>query len=119
MWFALPCPCGLRFGKAVRACASCGEVRAPRGSRLSAIQAVEERRHSALYDLILPHSEHASLGFRNMNERAQACLLKAVECEHAARHSKDESVRLLYLDLAKQWRTLAEHVETRSPASQL
>jgi hypothetical protein len=47
-----------------------------------------------------------------MNERAQACLLKAVECEHAARHSKDESVRLLYLDLAKQWRTLAEHVET-------
>jgi hypothetical protein len=43
-----PRPCGLRFGKAVRVCASCGEVRAPRGSRLSAIQAVEERRHLAL-----------------------------------------------------------------------
>ena len=47
-----------------------------------------------------------------MNERVQACLLKAAECEHAALQSKDESARLLYLDLAKHWRTLAEHAET-------
>jgi hypothetical protein len=47
-----------------------------------------------------------------MNERVQACLLKAAECEHAALQSKDESARLLYFDLAKHWRTLAEHVGT-------
>jgi hypothetical protein len=35
----------LRFGKAVPGLC---ELFAPRGSRLSAIQAVEERRHSAL-----------------------------------------------------------------------
>ncbi len=46
-----------------------------------------------------------------MNEQAQACLLKA-ECEHAALQSKDENARLLYLDLANHWRTLAAHVET-------
>ena len=53
-----------------------------------------------------------SSGFRNMNEQARACLLKAAECEHAALQSKDERARLLYLDLANHWRTLAEHVET-------
>ncbi len=53
-----------------------------------------------------------SSGFSNMNEQARACLLKAAECEHAALQSKDESARLLYFDLAKHWRTLAEHVGT-------
>ena len=52
-----------------------------------------------------------SSGFRNMNEQAQACLRKAEECEHSAQRARDESARLLSLDLANHWRTLAEHVE--------
>jgi hypothetical protein len=47
-----------------------------------------------------------------MSEQAQVCLRKAAECEHAALQSKDENARMLYLDLANHWRTLAEHVET-------
>ena len=47
-----------------------------------------------------------------MNEQAQARLRKAKECEHSAQRTSDESARLLYLDLANHWRTLAEHVET-------
>ena len=47
-----------------------------------------------------------------MNEQAQACLRKAEQCEHSAQHTTDESARLLYLDLANHWRTLAEHVAT-------
>ena len=47
-----------------------------------------------------------------MNERAQACLRKAEECEHSAQRTGDESARLLYLDLANHWRILAAHVET-------
>jgi hypothetical protein len=47
-----------------------------------------------------------------MNEQAQACLRKAEECEHSAQRTKDESARLLYLDLANHWRTLAAHVKT-------
>jgi hypothetical protein len=75
--------------------------------------AVEEGRHR-LYNLILSHRNNVCLvsGFRKMNEQAQACLRKAEECEHSAQRTKDESARLLYLDLAKHWRTLAEHVET-------
>jgi hypothetical protein len=53
----------------------------------------------------------AVTGFRNMNEQAQACLRKAEECEHSAQRTTDESARLLYLDLANHWRTLAERVE--------
>ena len=50
--------------------------------------------------------ECAFFGFRNMNEQAQACLRKAEECEHSA-----QQTRLLYLDLANHWRTLAKRVE--------
>jgi hypothetical protein len=52
-----------------------------------------------------------SSGFRNMNEQAQACLRKAEECEQSALRTKDEGMRLLYLDLANHWRTLAGRVE--------
>ena len=34
-----------------------------------------------------------SSGCRNMNERAQACLQKAEECEHSAQRTGDESAR--------------------------
>jgi hypothetical protein len=47
-----------------------------------------------------------------MNEQALACLRKAEECEHSAERTTDESARLLYVDLANHWRTLAAHVET-------
>ena len=47
-----------------------------------------------------------------MNERVQACLLKAAECEHAALQTTEERARLLYLDLANAWRTLAEQADT-------
>ena len=50
--------------------------------------------------------------FHVMNERTQACLRKADDCEHATLQTTDESARLLYLDLANAWRTLAEQVET-------
>jgi hypothetical protein len=46
-----------------------------------------------------------------MNERAQACLWEAEVCEHSAQRSNDETARLVYLDLANYWRTLAERVE--------
>ena len=49
---------------------------------------------------------------RNMNEQAQACLRKAAECESAALRATDEQRRLIYLDLANEWRTLAERVDT-------
>jgi hypothetical protein len=48
----------------------------------------------------------------NMNERVQACLRKAAECEQAALRVRDEKTRLMYLDLANGWRDMAEHVET-------
>ena len=70
--------------------------------------AVEERRHQ-LYNLILSHRTQRVAG---MNEQAQACLRKAEECEHSAQRTRDDSARLLYLDLAKHWRTLAAYVET-------
>jgi hypothetical protein len=50
-----------------------------------------------------------------MNERAQACLWEAEVCEHSAQRTNDESARLMYLDLANYWRTLAERVEAMDP----
>jgi hypothetical protein len=76
-------------------------------------EAVQERR-LRLYNLILIAQEQRvpTSGFRNMNEQARACLRKAEECEHSAQQTRDKSARLLYLDLADHWRTLAAHVET-------
>jgi hypothetical protein len=51
-------------------------------------------------------------GVPKMNEQAQACLRKAEECEHSEQRTTDENARLLYLNLANHWRTLAAHVET-------
>jgi hypothetical protein len=74
--------------------------------------AVQEREHTALIAILPQEQREPSQCFRKMNEQAQACLGKAEEREHSAQRTTDENARLLYLDLAKQWRTLAEHVET-------
>jgi hypothetical protein len=46
-----------------------------------------------------------------MNERAQAYLRKAAECDQAALRVHDEKTRLIYLDLANGWRDMAEQAE--------
>ena len=48
--------------------------------------------------------------FDSMSERAGACKRKAAECERAEKLAKDEHARLLYLDLANEWRAVAERV---------
>jgi hypothetical protein len=44
-----------------------------------------------------------------MNERAEACRRRAVECQRAVLAAPDPNIRQMYLDLAKQWRELAEY----------
>lgn len=46
-----------------------------------------------------------------MDDRAGACRKKALECERRAVLATEETVRATYLDLAHQWRDMAEHVE--------
>ena len=47
-----------------------------------------------------------------MNEQAQALLRKAEECENAAQQAHEDTIRRAYLDLARQWRTMAEHAQS-------
>ena len=44
-----------------------------------------------------------------MSERAEACRLKAVECQRAALATADPKMRQMYLSLATQWKELAEY----------
>ena len=44
-----------------------------------------------------------------MSERIEACRRKAIECQRAALAAPDPNIRQMYLDLAKQWKELAEH----------
>ena len=46
-----------------------------------------------------------------MSERAEACRKKALQCEHAAIRTTDTGARLMYLDMARQWREMAEQAE--------
>ncbi len=46
-----------------------------------------------------------------MDERVKLYQSNARECERAARIATDLAVRSAYLDLARQWREMAEHVE--------
>ena len=48
-------------------------------------------------------------GFPQHERTSASVSARAEECEHSAQRTRDESARLLYLDLA--WRTLAERVE--------
>jgi len=42
-----------------------------------------------------------------MSQRAERYSEKAAQCEEAAQRVKDPETRVLYLDLAHQWRQLA------------
>jgi len=46
-----------------------------------------------------------------MSERAEACRKKATECQRLAMAASDTTIRQIYLDLAQQWRELAEQAE--------
>ena len=46
-----------------------------------------------------------------MSERTEACRKKALQCEHGAIVATDMGARLMYLDMARQWREMAEQAE--------
>lgn len=46
-----------------------------------------------------------------MNERAEACRAKAQHCERAGSLAVTLETRLMYADLAQQWRELAKQIE--------
>jgi hypothetical protein len=46
-----------------------------------------------------------------MSERAEACRLKARHCERAGSLAVTLDARLMYADLAQQWRELANEIE--------
>jgi hypothetical protein len=46
-----------------------------------------------------------------MEGRAEVCLKQAAACEQAARRASDDDLRAMYLDLARQWRAMAEQAE--------
>jgi hypothetical protein len=52
-----------------------------------------------------------------MSERAEWCRKKMTECQRLAMAASDPSFRQMYLDIAQQWRELAEQAE-RIAASQ-
>jgi len=46
-----------------------------------------------------------------MNEQAKACRQKAEHCQRAGSLATTLDGRLMYADLAQQWRELAEQIE--------
>lgn len=54
-----------------------------------------------------PEKHHASL----IGERAEECLVKAQHCERAGSLAVALDARLMYADLAQQWRELAKQFE--------
>jgi len=46
-----------------------------------------------------------------MSERAEAYRKKMTECQRLAMAASDTTIRQIYLDLAQQWRELAEQAE--------
>ena len=50
-------------------------------------------------------------GWHGMSERAEACRKKVTECQRLAMAASDPAIRQMYLDIAQQWRELAEQAE--------
>jgi hypothetical protein len=48
-----------------------------------------------------------------MIPRAEECLRKAKEAEAMAEAARDQAAREIYLEVAEQWRKLADQVEKR------
>jgi hypothetical protein len=46
-----------------------------------------------------------------MSKRAETCRKKVAECQRLAMAASDPAIRQMYLDLAQQWRELAEQTE--------
>jgi hypothetical protein len=46
-----------------------------------------------------------------MSERAEVSRKKVTECQRLAMAASDPATRQMYLDLAQQWREVAEHAE--------
>jgi hypothetical protein len=46
-----------------------------------------------------------------MGERTDRCRENAVECKRMAMLVTDETIRSIYLNLAKEWTTIAEEAE--------
>jgi hypothetical protein len=46
-----------------------------------------------------------------MSERVDECRRKVLECRHYAASATDLGVRLMYLDLARQWQEIAAQFE--------
>jgi hypothetical protein len=53
-----------------------------------------------------------SVGWTSVSERAETCRKKVNECQALALVASDTEIRLMYLELATQWRELAEYIET-------
>jgi hypothetical protein len=46
-----------------------------------------------------------------MGERTDRCRENAIECKRMAMLVNDQTIRSIYLDLAKEWTTMAEEAE--------
>jgi hypothetical protein len=49
--------------------------------------------------------------WHGMSRRAEDCRKKPMECHHRAFACPDPTLRVIYLDLVRQWRQIAEEFE--------
>jgi hypothetical protein len=75
---------------------------------------LEKQTRRALENKFEGDEERLSQSFRwaVMSERAETCWKRVNECQRLALVAFDTEIRLMYLELATQWRELAEYIET-------